>query len=113
MTAEELVALRKSLGLTQSEMAELMGMKTRAFQEIENGRSPVREIHRLAAERGALHLAAERGEPIGRKFDFLCQEFNREANTLCSKSADIELTRIGIDLKGAVERMREQVQNVE
>ena len=51
--------------------------------------------------------------PVGRKFDFLCQEFNREANTLCSKSADIELTRIGIDLKGAVERMREQVQNVE
>ena len=41
------------------------------------------------------------------------REFNREANTLCSKSADIELTRIGIDLKGAVERMREQVQNVE
>jgi transcriptional regulator with XRE-family HTH domain len=64
MTAEELVALRKSLGLTQTEMAELMGMKTRAFQEIENGRSPVREIHRLAAERGALHLAAERGEPM-------------------------------------------------
>ena len=51
--------------------------------------------------------------PVGRKFDFLCQEFNREANTLCSKSADIELTRIGIDLKGAIERLREQVQNVE
>ena len=50
---------------------------------------------------------------MGLKFDFLCQEFNREANTLCSKSADIELTRIGIDLKGAIERMREQVQNVE
>ncbi|MDP3555263.1 hypothetical protein [Methylocystis sp.] len=45
-------------------MAELMGMKVRAYQEIENGRSPVREIHRLVAERGALHLAAERGEPM-------------------------------------------------
>ncbi|MDP3240445.1 MAG: DUF1732 domain-containing protein, partial [Reyranella sp.] len=56
---------------------------------------------------------ARADNPVGRKFDFLCQEFNREANTLCSKSADIELTRIGIDLKGAVERMREQVQNVE
>ena len=56
---------------------------------------------------------ARSDNPVGRKFDFLCQEFNREANTLCSKSADIELTRIGIDLKGAVERMREQVQNVE
>jgi uncharacterized protein (TIGR00255 family) len=57
--------------------------------------------------------AAERGEPIGRKFDFLCQEFNREANTLCSKAAEIDLTRIGIDLKSAIEQMREQVQNVE
>jgi len=81
------------------------------------GKADVREeLDRLGA-----HIAQARtllGEarpdnPVGRKFDFLCQEFNREANTLCSKSADIELTRIGIDLKGAVERMREQVQNVE
>ena len=63
---------------------------------------------------GATLLAEARPDsPVGRKFDFLCQEFNREANTLCSKSADIELTRIGIDLKGAIERLREQVQNVE
>ena len=60
-----------------------------------------------------LGMHAKADNPVGRKFDFLCQEFNREANTLCSKSADIELTRIGIDLKGAIERMREQVQNVE
>ena len=81
------------------------------------GKADVREeLDRLTA-----HIAQARGllkdarpdNPVGRKFDFLCQEFNREANTLCSKSADIELTRIGIDLKGAVERMREQVQNVE
>ncbi len=81
------------------------------------GKADVREeLDRLAA-----HIAQARtllGEaradhPVGRKFDFLCQEFNREANTLCSKSADIELTRIGIDLKGAIERLREQVQNVE
>ena len=81
------------------------------------GKADVREeLDRLTA-----HIAQARGllkdarpdNPVGRKFDFLCQEFNREANTLCSKSADIELTRIGIDLKGAIERMREQVQNVE
>ena len=43
----------------------------------------------------------------------LCQEFNREANTLCSKSADVELTRIGLALKAAIEQLREQVQNIE
>lgn len=81
------------------------------------GKADVREeLDRLTAHiaqaRNLLHEARP-DNPVGRKFDFLCQEFNREANTLCSKSADIELTRIGIDLKGAIERMREQVQNVE
>lgn len=81
------------------------------------GKADVREeLDRLAAhiaQARTLLAEAQPDNPVGRKFDFLCQEFNREANTLCSKSADIELTRIGIDLKGAVERMREQVQNVE
>jgi uncharacterized protein (TIGR00255 family) len=74
------------------------------------------ELDRLAAhiaQAKTLLADARPDNPVGRKFDFLCQEFNREANTLCSKSADIELTRIGIDLKGAIERLREQVQNVE
>ena len=74
------------------------------------------EIDRLRAhidQAGQLIAAAERGEPVGRKFDFLCQEFNREANTLCSKAAEIDLTRLGIELKSAIEQMREQVQNVE
>lgn len=81
------------------------------------GKADVREeLDRLAAhiaQARSLLAEARPENPVGRKFDFLCQEFNREANTLCSKSADIELTRIGIDLKGAIERMREQVQNVE
>ncbi|HTR87487.1 MAG TPA: YicC/YloC family endoribonuclease [Reyranella sp.] len=81
------------------------------------GKADVREeLDRLTAhiaQARALLAEARPDNPVGRKFDFLCQEFNREANTLCSKSADIELTRIGIDLKGAIERMREQVQNVE
>jgi uncharacterized protein (TIGR00255 family) len=50
---------------------------------------------------------------VGRRLDFLCQEFNREANTLCSKASDIELTRIGLDLKACIDRLREQIQNIE
>jgi uncharacterized protein (TIGR00255 family) len=53
------------------------------------------------------------GEAVGRKLDFLSQEFNREANTLCSKSSDIALTRIGLALKATIDQFREQAQNVE
>ena len=71
------------------------------------------EIDRLGA-----HIAAGRdllaeGGPVGRKLDFLTQELGREANTLCSKSADADLTRAGLALKVAIERFREQVQNLE
>lgn len=71
------------------------------------------ELDRLKA-----HLAAARdmlasGEAVGRKLDFLCQEFNREANTLCSKAGEVELTRIGLALKAIIEQFREQVQNIE
>lgn len=108
----------------ESQLAEIMERvpalsEERFAQEVALlvGKADVREeLDRLAAHiaQARTLLAEARGDnPVGRKFDFLCQEFNREANTLCSKSADIELTRIGIDLKGAVERMREQVQNVE
>jgi len=51
--------------------------------------------------------------PIGRRLDFLMQELNREANTLCSKSLDVEITRAGIELKVSIEQVREQVQNIE
>lgn len=71
------------------------------------------ELDRLTAHiAGARALVAE-GVAIGRRLDFLCQEFNREANTLCSKSADVALTRIGLDLKASIEQLREQVQNIE
>ena len=71
------------------------------------------ELDRLAAHIGAARSLIQAGGAIGRKFDFLCQEFNREANTLCSKAADVELTRLGLDLKVAIEQLREQVQNIE
>jgi len=71
------------------------------------------EIDRLRAHIAAARDLLARGGPVGRKLDFLMQEFNREANTLCSKSQDAALTAIGLDLKLAIDQTREQVQNVE
>lgn len=71
------------------------------------------ELDRLAAHVEAARQLLAEGGAVGRKLDFLCQEFNREANTLCSKASDIELTRCGLALKSAVEQLREQVQNIE
>lgn len=72
------------------------------------------EIDRLAnAHIPAARALLEADGPVGRRFDFLMQEFNREANTLCSKSSDAALTQTGLDLKVAIDQMREQVQNVE
>lgn len=77
-------------------------------------KSDVREeLDRLAAHIGAARALVAAGEGAGRKLDFLVQEFVREANTLCSKSASVALTRIGLDLKAAIERLREQAANVE
>jgi uncharacterized protein (TIGR00255 family) len=71
------------------------------------------ELDRLAAHIAAARELLALGGAVGRRLDFLCQEFNREANTLCSKSGDVELTRIGLDLKAVIEQFREQVQNIE
>lgn len=71
------------------------------------------ELDRLKAHIGAARGLLQERNPVGRKIDFLMQEFNREANTLCSKSQNAELTRIGLDLKTVIDQMREQVQNVE
>jgi len=77
-------------------------------------RADVREeLDRLAAHVAATHDLMKAGGPVGRKLDFLCQELNREANTICSKSADLKLTEIGLDLKSTIEQLREQVQNIE
>ena len=71
------------------------------------------ELDRLTAHcQEARALIAAR-EPAGRKLDFLAQEFNREANTLCAKSSDIQLTHVGLALKAVIDQFREQVQNVE
>jgi uncharacterized protein (TIGR00255 family) len=71
------------------------------------------EIQRLRAHVDSAEESLDSGEAVGRRLDFLCQEFNREANTLCSKAGDVALTAVGLDLKVEVDRLREQVQNVE
>lgn len=77
-------------------------------------RADVREeLDRLASHVQEARSLLASGESVGRKLDFLAQEFNREANTLCSKSSDIALTRTGLALKAMIDQFREQAQNVE
>ncbi len=71
------------------------------------------ELDRLTAHIAQARELLAQGKSIGRKLDFLSQEFNREVNTLCSKSGDIALTRTGLALKTAIDRLREQAANVE
>ncbi len=71
------------------------------------------ELDRLAAHVAQAQHLIDHGGPVGRRLDFLAQELNREANTLCAKANDVELTNIGVELKVTVEQFREQVQNVE
>ena len=124
--------VEKAVHSSASQPEALRSRLERQLSEILESRPPVPE-ERLAQELALLatkadireeldrlsaHIAAARdlladGGAVGRKLDFLCQEFNREANTLCSKSSDVELTRIGLDLKAVIEQLREQVQNIE
>ncbi|SDC06716.1 YicC/YloC family endoribonuclease [Ruegeria marina] len=71
------------------------------------------ELDRLRAHVRAARALLDQGGAVGRKLDFLMQEFNREANTLCSKSQNADLTAVGLELKAVIDQMREQVQNVE
>ncbi len=118
LAATQPQALQKRL---QGQIEDLLQDKTalsddRLAQEVAIlvSKADVREeLDRLKAHcEAAMELLAKDG-PVGRKLDFLTQEFNRESNTLCSKSTDVELTRIGLDLKTVVDQMREQVQNIE
>ncbi|MGZ8995662.1 MAG: YicC/YloC family endoribonuclease [Rhodospirillales bacterium] len=81
----------------------LLALKADAREEIDRLKAHLQAVTGLLGADGA----------VGRRLDFLCQEFNREANTLCSKSADVELTAVGVELKAVIEQFREQVQNIE
>jgi uncharacterized protein (TIGR00255 family) len=71
------------------------------------------ELDRIASHIGQVRELIGKGGPVGRRLDFLAQEFNREVNTCCSKSNDIDLTNTGLEMKNVVEQFREQVQNLE
>jgi uncharacterized protein (TIGR00255 family) len=71
------------------------------------------EMDRLTGHVAEIRRVTAGGEPAGRRLDFLMQELNREANTLSSKSQDLETTRAAVDMKVIIEQMREQVQNIE
>ena len=71
------------------------------------------ELKRLAAHIAAARELIEASRPAGRQLDFLAQELNREANTVCAKASDAEVTRAGLALKAVIDQMREQVQNIE
>ena len=81
----------------------VLAVKADVQEELDRLDSHVLEAKKLMAS----------AKPVGRRLDFLCQEFNREANTLCSKSGDSALTKIGLDLKALIDQFREQVQNIE
>jgi len=90
--------------------------ETRLYQEaaLLAARADVEEeLKRILSHVAATRELVAGDAPAGRKLDFLAQEFNREANTLCSKASDEETTRAGLDLKAVIDQMREQVQNVE
>jgi len=116
--AAQPAAIRDRLQTMLASLADLVpGMpEERVAQEMALlvARSDIREeIERLRAHIEQANDLLQQGEAVGRRLDFLCQELNREANTLCSKSADLELTRVGLSLKAVVEQFREQVQNIE
>ncbi len=71
------------------------------------------ELQRLRAHVAAARELIDSRDPAGRRLDFLAQEFNREANTLCAKASDPDMTRAGLELKAIIDQMREQVQNIE
>ena len=98
--------LAASDGIDETRLAQelaLLAVKTDVTEELD----------RLSAHVDAARALVADPAPVGRKLDFLMQEFMREANTLCSKAQSLALTRIGLDLKTVIDQMREQVQNVE
>jgi len=117
LAATQPAALRKKL---QDQISDMLAggsiAEDRLAQEaaLLAARADVREeLDRLHAHVQDARALIASGEGAGRKLDFLAQEFNREANTLCSKSSDIALTRVGLALKAVIDQLREQAQNVE
>jgi len=117
LAAAQPQALRQKLAAQLAEMLAGTSLpEDRLAQEVAllAARADIREeLDRLHAHVQDARALIAGGEAAGRKLDFLAQEFNREANTLCSKSSDIALTRVGLALKAVIDQLREQAQNVE
>lgn len=125
LTVRATAAAESQPAALRARMAEQLALLLEASPPVSEERM-VQELALLATkadvreetDRLTAHIAACRellgdGGGIGRKLDFLCQELNREANTLCSKAVDLALTGIGVELKTRIERFREQIQNIE
>jgi uncharacterized protein (TIGR00255 family) len=100
------LVLSSAAGISEDRLAQelaLIAVKNDVREEIDRLRVHAQSAHELMAA----------GEAVGRKLDFLSQEFNREANTICSKASDVALTKIGLELKAVIDQFREQVQNIE
>ncbi|MCA1774487.1 MAG: YicC family protein [Loktanella sp.] len=118
IAADRLPAMRKTL---RAQFARVLAETTEADEQriaqelalLAVKQDITEEIDRLAAHVSAAWDLIESDGPVGRKLDFLVQELNREANTLCAKSQHAPLTQVGLDLKAVIDQMREQVQNVE
>ena len=106
MTAQIAEVLSGEANVTEDRMAQEIALLVTKADIRE-------ELDRLNAHIAAARNLLGQNVPIGRKLDFLCQEFNREVNTICSKAQDVKLTGIGLDLKAVIEQFREQVQNIE
>ncbi|KQR73327.1 YicC/YloC family endoribonuclease [Rhizobium sp. Leaf341] len=106
--------LVQQIDLLTSQTAALDRDRLHAETALLAAKADVREeIDRLRAHIAAARTLLSKGGPIGRKLDFLCQEFNRETNTICSKSTSAAVTAAGVDLKVVIDQFREQVQNLE
>ncbi len=116
LAASQPAALKQKLAAQMQELLTGGLTEERLAQEaaLLAARADVREeLDRLTAHVADARAMLKSGQGVGRKLDFLAQEFNREANTLCSKSSDIALTRVGLALKAVIDQFREQSQNVE
>jgi len=123
LASNQPAALRERLRAQVSVLLETMAgqgpgqVEDRLYQEaaILAAKADIREeLDRLAAHvQAARDLLSANEGPVGRRLDFLCQEFNREANTVCSKAAETAMTAIGLELKATIDQLREQVQNIE
>jgi len=103
---QQLAALSQDISLPPDRLAQealLLATKADIQEELDRLRAHIATARKLIGE----------GGPVGRRLDFLAQEFNREANTLCSKSNAVDLSAIGLDLKAVIDQLREQVQNIE